>query len=206
MVFEHAKDAIRGIGYSAEHAVLTSSYLRAEILASTAVAQYHVPILVNDTQNGSQYSTEKRLNLQDIFVVAEIGLFLELGTADGSSNTQLYSFPDPNVFTTGASSLYNLYNGFLNVIVNNQNVVPAWDLFRHYFVPQQQTVTASKFIDQLDGSANGFYPVEPNVVLNGAANIQASLVLPAAIGTLDAHTRISVQFRGILAQNCTTVK
>jgi hypothetical protein len=206
MVFENANAAITKLGYSLEHAVLTQSYLRTEIAVSTNVAQYHVPVLVNDQQNGAPFVNEKRLNLQDIFVCTEFFVGFALPAAVGNAYFPIYSFPDPNIFITGSAFMYALYNGQFQLTINNQTIVPGWDLFRHYFVPQQQTVTASKFIDQLDASANGFYPVEPNWVINGAGNIQANLILGGAISTIDANLRIIVIQRGILAQNVTPVK
>jgi hypothetical protein len=78
-------------------------------------------------------------------------------------------------------------------------------------VPQTQggigiTAQTNLPIDQVDASENGFYPIEPNLLLNGAANIVANLVLPAAISTVKANSRIVCIFRTILAQNVTSVK
>ena len=104
-----------------------------------------------------------------------------------------------------------LYNGSMQITVNNQTILPNWDIFRHYFVPQTQAqvgITAQTVfpIDQNDGSSYGFVPVEPNLLLNGAANIVANLNLPGAISTVVANSRIVLLFRTILAQNVTSVK
>ena len=47
---------------------------------------------------------------------------------------------------------------------------------------------------------------EPNIVLNGASNINATLNLPAAPSTVDANTYVATIFYGLLAQNVTSVK
>ena len=61
-------------------------------------------------------------------------------------------------------------------------------------------------INQVYASEDTVYSVEPNIVINGAANYQSSLNLPAAPTTIDANTYVAVIFRGILLQNCSSVK
>jgi len=211
LVFENAKSFIQSQGFDASQAVLTQSYVRSEIALSTTVANYHVPVLINDTVNGAAFNTEKRIQLQDIHVVSEIGIFVALPSSSTATNFALFSNPNKQTFTTSYSTLLSLYNGNLNIQVNNQNVLPAWDIWRHYSVPQTQGgvgVTAQTIfpVDQMEGSTTGFFPVEPNLLLNGAANIQANLSLPGAVSTIDANSRIVVIFRTILAQNVTSVK
>lgn len=138
MTFESAKALIKSLNYSVDQAVLTQSYLRSEVALSTSVANYHLPVLVNDTQNGASRVNEKRLNLQDIFITTEIGIFIGVGTGTNTA-AKLYTYPNPQVFTTTtAGDLWSLYNGYLNLAVNNQQVLPAWDALRHYYVPQTQ--------------------------------------------------------------------
>lgn len=211
MTFESAKALIQNLGYTTEQAVLTQSYLRSEVALSTAVANYHLPILVNDTQNGASRVNEKRLNLQDIFITTEIGVFIGVG-AGTSTKAQLYSYPDGVKFTAATDDdLWSIYNGYLNLSVNNQNVLPAWDVLRHYYAPQTQAgvgVTAQTIfpVNQIDFSEQTYYPVEPNIVLNGAANLNFQLTANGAPATILADSFICVIQHGILCQNVTTVK
>lgn len=211
MVFENAKNLIRGLGYTVDQAVLTQSYLRSEVALSTSIANYHIPVLVNDTQNGAVRVNEKRLNLQDIFITTEISVVMGVGTSTNTA-AKLYTYPNPAVFTTTtAGDLWSLYNGFLNLSVNNQTVLPAWDVLKHYFVPQTQQgvgVTAQTVfpIDQVDYENNSFYAVEPGIVMNGAANINFQLTANGAPTTILANSFVAVIQRGILCQNVTTVK
>lgn len=216
MVFENAKTLVRSLGYSVEHAKLTQSYLRSEVALSTSVANYHIPVLVNDTQNGSTRVNEKRLNLQDIFVTTEIAVLIGVGSAT-STAAKLYSYPNQTAFTsTSDDDLWSIYNGYLNLTINNEQVLPAWDVFRHYFVPQTQqnsnfnaasaTSPAQFTIDQFAPESDAFYPVEPGIVMNGAANINFQLTANGAPATITSNSFICVIQRGILAQNCTTVK
>ena len=211
MVFENAKALVRSLGYGVDQAVLTQSYLRSEVALSTSIANYHIPVLVNDTQNGSVRVNEKRLNLQDIFVASEISVQIGVG-AGTSTKAPLYTYPNGVIFTSSTDDdLWSIYNGFLNLTINNQQVLPAWDVYRHYCVPQTQGgvgITAQTIfpVDQNDASTDAFYPVEPGIVMNGAANINFQLTANGAPASVLSNSFICVIQRGILLQNVTTVK
>ena len=213
MLFDNSKTLINQLGYDASHAVLTPSYLRSEVLLSTSAASYHVPVLVNDNVNGTPLTRERRLNLQDFFVCGSIQILLTSGSA-GSSKS--YTYPNLTAFATGAAQLWNLYSGYLNIQVNNQNVLPAWDVLQCYDAPQTQqntnfnvasvTSPAQFAIDQVSMDEYSQQVCEPNLVLNGASNINATLNLPAAPSALDSNTYVATIFYGLLAQNVTSVK
>jgi hypothetical protein len=216
LVFENAKTLINQLGYDASSAVLTPSYIRSESLLSTSSATYQVPILVNQSQNGNQPTVrESRLQLQDMFVVSSIQFLLVSGSSTTGS-AKNYTYPNLTAFSTGAAQLYNLYNGFFSIQVNNQNILPKWPLIQHLDVPQTQqntnfnaasaTSPAQYSIDQVNMDVFGQVVCEPNIVLNGASNINATLNLPAAPTTLDSNTYVATIFYGLLAQNVTSVK
>jgi hypothetical protein len=215
LVFENAKTLINQLGYDASHAVLTPSYLRSEVLLSTTAASYHIPVLVNDNQNGTPTVREQRLSLQDLFIVSGIQIVLTSGSSTTGS-AKSYTYPNLTAFSTGAAQLYTVYNGYLNIQVNNQNVLPKWSILQHLDIPQTQqntnfnaataTSPAQYTIDQNSMDTYAMSVCEPNLVLNGASNIQASIILPAAPSAVDANTYVSVLWYGILAQNCTSVK
>jgi hypothetical protein len=214
LVFENAKSFIQGQGYDTSHAVLTQSYIRSEVALSSTVTNYHIPVVINDQTNGAAFNTEKRLQLQDVAVACELGIFVCLPSSATDTTFKLLTYPTLNTggFSAGqATALYSLYNGSFNITVNNQQILPNWDVYRHYFVPRTQNgalaaTGAVAPIDENDGSSFGFVPVEPNLLLNGAANIQANITLPGAVGTVATNSRIVVIFRTILAQNVTSVK
>jgi len=216
LVFENAKSFIQSQGFDASQAVLTQSYIRSEVALSTSVTNYHLPVVINDQTNGAAFNTERRAQLQDIHVVSSIGVFVASPGSSTATAFPVLTYPTTGTgvhgFTSGqADALYSLYNGSLSIQVNNQNVLPNWDIYRHYFVPQTQngvgaTTGATLPIDQNDGSSFGFVPMEPNLLLNGAANINANITLPGAVSSIAASSRIVVIFRTILAQNVTSVK
>jgi hypothetical protein len=170
--------------------------------------------LVNSVGAGTNFSTNNLLNLQDGFVVSSIGVFVAIPAASTTTAFPLYTYPNATAFSTSgaATALYNLYNGSMSVTVNNRQIMPAWDLYRHLYVPQFQQGSSSSAtnggIDQNDATEYGYYPVEPNIVLVGSKNNVINLELPGAISTLQASTapRIVVIMRGILAQNSTSVR
>ena len=215
LVFENAKTLIQQLGYDASSAVLTPSFLRSEVLLTTSSAAYHVPVLVNDSQNGTPTIRESRLALQDLFIVSSIQILLTSGSATTGS-AKSYTYPNLTAFSTGAAQLYNVYNGYLNIQVNNQNVLPKWSILQHLDIPQTQqntnfnaataTSPAQYSIDQVNMNEFGLQVCEPNLVLNGASNINASIILPAAPSTVDSNTYVAILWYGILAQNCTSVK
>jgi len=215
LVFENAKTLIQQLGYDASHAVLTPSFLRSEVLLTTSAASYHVPVLVNDNTNGTPTVREQRLALQDLFIVSSIQFLLTSGSST-SGSAKNYTYPNLTAFSTGAAQLYTLYNGYFSIQVNNQNVLPKWSMLQHLDVPQQQqntnfnaataTSPAQYAIDQTSFDTYALQVCEPNIVLNGASNIQASIILPAAPSTLDSNTYVATMWYGILAQNCTSVK
>jgi len=212
LVFDNAKNLVNNAGFSAGSAVLSQSYIRSEVAMSTSTTSYQIPILVNSVGAGTNFATNNLLNLQDGFVISSIGVFVSIPAASSTTAFPLYTYPNALAFTTAgaAAALYNLYNGKLSVVVNNRQIVPSWDLYRHLYVPQTQQGAAATatVIDQNDATEFGYYPCEPNIVLVGSKNNVISLELPGAISTLQASVapRIVVIMRGILAQNVTPVR
>jgi len=211
LVFENAKAFAASQGYNVSQAVCTQSYVRSEVALSTTSTNYHIPVLANDSANGNAFNTEYRLALQDVMVVSAIGLYVCKPSSSTATNFALFTNPNATTFATGAAQLYTLWNSFLTVSVNNQQVIPNLDTFRFYNAPQTQNgvgITAQTVfpIDQMDGSESGLAAIEPNFLLNGASNIQASIVLPSAITTVDSNSRIVVLWKGIKLQNITSVR
>lgn len=213
LVYRNAYRAMQRAGVNPAQAILSQSYLRLERVASTSSTSYQFGVLVNDQPGGSTIRPlEQRLNLQDSFFVSSIQMFIYNTTNATDTDAVFQSYPSPTYFTaTAAQALYQLYNGTLNLTVNNRVITPNWDLNRHLCVPQtQQTVTpidAGTVVNQFEGSTYGEYACEPNWVLIGSKNNSLTINLPNAISTLKATstTVITLMLRGVLAQNSTQV-
>lgn len=184
---------------------LTQSYVRLEQALVAGQTLYTFPVLANQ---GATFNTEQRLNLQDSLVISSIGVFLSLPTSATDAAFKLFAYPNFFFFAANAAPAQALYNGRLNISVNNNTILPAWDLQRHWIttdVQQNAAVAAAVFQDKYNGSENGYFPCEPNLVLVGSKNYQVTIQLPAGIATVSALSRVVIVFRGILAQNSTVV-
>ena len=218
LAFEKAKEAINRAGFSLGQAALSQSYLRLEVGLSTTITNYQFPVLTNDvsSSNTTSFNTEQRLNLQDAFVCSSIGLFFCKPSSTTATNFQLVTYPNARIFSASntASSLYNWYNSSLSLTVNNRQIVPAYDLYRHYSVPQTQQQTApyyaanttDPFVDQQDGGESAFYPVEPAWVLVGSKQNTLQVQLNSAMAAVETNSRAVLILRGHLAQNVTPVR
>jgi hypothetical protein len=215
MAYDKAKEAINNAGFSAGQAVLSQGYLRTEVALSTTKTSYQFPILVNDNINGTSFNTSNLLNLQDAFYVSSFGLFFAKPSSATDTTFQMVTYPNASIFSTAntASSLFTWYNSSLQLVVNNRQIIPSYDLYRHYSVPQTQTATAVGYStstnntrDQQDGGMSGFYPVEPGWVLVGSKNNTLTVNLPQAMTAVETNSRAILVFRGHLAQNVTPVR
>jgi len=219
MVFENAARLAQMQGYTINEAKCTQGVIRSEVAMSSTSGNYQLPILVNQQQQagGASRVLSIPLQLQDLFYVSSVGVFWTAASAS-TTNGKLYSYPNP----TGAGSaakaadLNNLYNGYLQITADNVQFVQNWDLLRHLKVNQTQentnfnaasaTSPAQYTIDQINGSEDGFYPVEPGWILNGAGKIDARVVLPGGFTNLVTNGAIVVIFRGLVLQGTTNVK
>lgn len=220
MVFDNAKRAINSAfpipesnpqrPPASELCKLTQSYLRLEQLIALNKSEYNFPVLVNQTTQGI-FLTEQRLNQQDSFVISEVGIFLGLPATSSATDTAFVPDTYPNPFTYGAAqalAMQAIYSGLMKVTVNNDVLMTAWDLARHYYTPEtQQTAAlgAGSPLDQKRLAVDAFYPMEPNVVLIGSKNNQIQVTLPQPPTAIAANSRLIIILRGVLAQNSTVV-
>ena len=214
LAFDKAKEAVRAAGYSLGTAVLSQSYLRSEVILSTTQTLYQFPILINDNTAGAATNTSRLLNLQDAFYVSELALFVAAPSSATDTTYQLCTYPNSTQFTGGSAvALNTLYNGSMSLTINNRQIMPSWDLYRHYSVPMQQqtadadyTTSGINYLDQQSGSSSAFVPVEPGIVLVGSKQNVLNVSIPAALSAVQANSRAILVFRGHLAQNVTPVR
>jgi hypothetical protein len=214
MVFQNAINsmvkAFSGTpGFDIRQYKLTQSYLRLEQPLTVGKSNYLFPVMINQS-NGAIFNTEQRLNLQDSFVTSEVRFYLAQPTSATDTKYRKLPYPNPFVFVDEATALSvgAVYNGYMTISVNNNVLVTAWDLDRHYYSPQtQQTAAwgAASPLDEYDGNNYGLYPMEPNIVFVGSKNNNVQIQLPEGVDTAPAFSRIGLEFKGILAQNSTVV-
>ena len=232
MAFQNAANAVKRAGLNPGGAVLSQSYLRFEVALSNSSTSYKFDTLVNESVNGT-INTQQKLNLQDAFVINQIGYYLAVPT--GSSDTTFRLLTYPTINTTAASNgtgtcftlaqakaAYTFYQGFFQLNVNQRTVITAWDLYRHLYIPQTQAsmgfITTAAFAapaasdaaghtadDYFNAADFGMFPTEPNIVLAGNKKNDWTITLPTAVSSIPTNSRIVCIVRGILAQNVTPI-
>lgn len=213
LVFQNSKNAIKRAGLNPASAVLSQSYLRFEAPLSTSQTTYTFDTLVNENTNPN-YVTQNKLNLQDAFVVSGIGFFLAVPASSATTETAfpLYTYPNQVAFASATDvDAYTIYNGQMQLTVNQRTIITGWDLSRHYVANQTQQLVARAAstpfsnIDQNNFATDGFYPAEPNIVLVGSKKNILQVQLSTGLATVQANSRLICVMRGILAQNVTPV-
>lgn len=231
MAFQNAANAVKRAGLNPGNAVLSQSYLRLEVPLATSATSYKFDVLVNESTNGT-INTQQKLNLQDAFVANQIGFYLAVPTSTTSTAFRLLTYPAVNstTLTTGttlcfsqteAVQAYAIYNGYMQLTVNQRTVITAWDLQRHLFIPPVQlasNASASTAVlaavgtaaghmndDNYNAADMGLFPTEPNVVLAGNKKNDLTVTFPAGPSAIPTNSRLVCIIRGILAQNVTPI-
>lgn len=214
-IFDNARALLSANGYNVAQAKLTQSQLRSEAAMSASVTRFHMPILINDSQNGNAFNTEKRLQLQDVFIVSAIALAVAKPASATDGMFDLFTYGNSTVFSAAntAASVKGAYaNGNLSMIVDNDQVLPYLPTNLLYRAPITQqganvgyTTSGVNLTDSRDGSNDGIFQIEPNFILSGNAQIDVSLNLPAALTAVETNSRFVLLFYGLLAQNCSKV-
>jgi hypothetical protein len=216
LAFQNAANAVKRAGMNPANAVLSQSYLRLETGLVTGNTQYKFDVLVNENTQTTNFNTQLKLNLQDSFIVSQIGFFLAAPSSATDASYRLLTYPNKTAFGTPAA-LNTIYNGFMSLTINQRTIIPNWDLYKHLDVPQtQQNMVTATFAttagaglladDMNDAGEFGFFPCEPNIVLVGSKKNDLTITLPGTgLSAVTANSRLVCIFRGILAQNTTSV-
>jgi archaellum component FlaF (FlaF/FlaG flagellin family) len=219
LVYNNCVAALLNAGFTqaeVDASFLTQSYLRLEqfigsggafAAATSTNNQFNFPVLINATNNGqSVRATEQRLSLQDGFYVSGFMLYLAKPSSSTTGAFPLYTYPNLVAFPNGAANLEAVYNGSLNVQINQKNIITTYPLQRSKQLRQtQQTAAAASGFpqDQYDGTFD--QPIEPNMLILGSNNTSINVILPQSVGTIDAGTLMVLVFNGIKAQNISTL-
>jgi hypothetical protein len=217
LAFQNAANAVKRAGQNPANAVLSQSYLRLETALVQGNTQYKFDVLVNENTQTTNFNTQLKLNLQDSFIVSQIGFFLAAPSSTTDASFRLLTYPNKTAFGT-PSALNTIYNGFMSLTINQRTIIPNWDLYKHLDVPQTQqnqiqgtysgAVTSPGVLpDDMNNAGDfGFFPCEPNIVLVGSKKNDLTVTLPGTgLSAVTANSRLVCIFRGILAQNSTSV-
>ncbi len=192
---------------------LSQSEIRLEVELNATNNSYVFGLTANQ-QNSSNviFNTENRLTMQDSLICNEYGFFVGNPSSQSDVTWELKTYGDTQTFPLGTdanllnSTLYS--HGYFKMQCNNDVVMPYRGLFNHWYKGQtQQTAAlgAASPADQIRGAEDGFITDEPNILLIGSKGYIPQIILPAAIALTSTHVRAVLIFKGILAQNSTSV-
>lgn len=195
-----------------------SSLFLTKTLTGTQTA-YTFDVLENQNQNAE----EIRLNINDEFIITELGVYL-FGTINADGD------PARNIMVTNtlrqlsvaaAGDVAPLYQGKLKMSVNNVVYMEKWDLKKHEIVPFDQftydSTGATPAANKADGSKygeDGMYELAPMVTLSGAKKNEITIEMPVApspgtytwqdqgaITSTIVLNKVAIMLRGLNAQN-----
>lgn len=189
--------------------LLTESALRLEQFVTTTTTLYNFGVLTNDVTPGATAvnPTEVRLQTNDNFHIRSIAFYLAVTAASTDTAFRLLTYPNEIALVTVAATLnyMNIYNGTLNINVNQVDVLTKYRISQHYFVPQTQRLaaTVNTNYDQADLQCDSVVPMAPGLMLSGAYTNTITLSIPGAVSSALAsnNSRMVLIFDGIRAQN-----
>jgi hypothetical protein len=213
--------------YAGQGVITTPGYLRLETLLATvgtATSLSQITFNTLDT-SGTKQPTERRLKLSDTFTITGISFYLGGGasatvaapTAVEQAKEELHTFPNTQVACIGAMSdeLEALYNGYLSLRVDTTTFLDSVPMRQFYRVGdvQQGTITAtggntgnkSSWVSAMFGRNE----LLPTLELNGQANIEWGITLPASIPYTQPATTFTnavLILDGFLNQGAATVQ
>lgn len=191
---------------------LSQSEIRLEVELNTTSNSFVFGLTANQ-QNSTNiiFNTEQRLNMQDTLIASEYAILVGKPASQTSTAWQARTYGNTQDFTAAAaaaldSTFYS--NGNFSIACNNDVIMPYRGLWNHLYRGQtQQTAAlgAGSPGDQIRGAEDGYITMEPNILLIGSKQYQPQINLKSSLAACDANTRAVLIFRGILAQNSTSV-
>ena len=193
---------------------LSQSEIRLEVQLNATNNTFNFGLTANQQSSspgGIIFNTENRLTMQDSLVCNEVGIYVGNPTSAIDTTWQLKTYGNQLTFAAASANALNstfYSNGYFRITANNDVVMPYRGLFNHWYRPEtQQTAAfgAGSPEDQIRGSEDGMITCEPNILLIGSKGYIPQIVLPNNLASVDAFERAIVIFRGVLAQNSTSV-
>lgn len=152
------------------------------LVLEALVPQNGGSVLFNLSSNVTGRASERKLDPNDAFVVAKMGLFCkqELSTKPGSVFPE--SYPNQTAFSLEASyvvlaDLRSIWNSTLQLKVGDKIFGQAIDMYKSLVIPTTQQTSASTFSERREGE--GMFMVSPLITLEGQAKNELRLNIPA---------------------------
>lgn len=207
---------------------LTRSTLYLSKAINAASTSYSFDVL--ETQNATLQSNEIRLNLNDEFIITELGIYVEAALVDVTNTTtygsRLLTYAPWELKSTLAG-INAVWNGALQISVNNVVYLDKFDTAKCQRIPTTlygnfvAATAAITAVNSTQASHNyeedGMVNIEPMLTLSGSKKNNIILTLPSAITAPAAvtiktasgdvsiqPTRVVLVARGLNAQNGAT--
>jgi hypothetical protein len=191
---------------------LSQHEIRLEVNLVTTATNFVFGLTPNQQNTtGVTFITENRLNLQDTMIANEYGIYIGQTTGNNDTTWQLRTYPNTQDFAAAdAAALRSTFysHGAFRITCNNDIIMPYRGLWNHLYNPQTQQTNplgAGSPGDQVRGAEDGMVTMEPNILLVGSKGYLPEIVLKSALASAAANLRAVLIFRGVLAQNSTSV-
>ena len=190
---------------------LSQNEIRLEVNLNATSTNFKFGLTPNQqNSSGKQFITENRLEMQDSMVANEYGIYIAQAASDTDTAFDIQTYPNTQRFAAAdAAALRGMYsNGNFRITSNNDVIVPTTGLFNHLYIPQtQQTgaLAAGSPASMVRGAEDASITLEPNLLLIGSKGYIPEIVLKSALASAAANLRCVLIFRGVLAQNSTSV-
>lgn len=173
--------------------IITQSELRVQLLTVATQSDYNFELLSNVNSTLVAQPEQVTLDQPDRFFITSIGMFLGL---EGAANEMQLTTSQEGFAAAG--DYYTLYNGKINLQIDNYKFLenlPAWN---HYVERQE----AAGPLWSTNLGVNGFYDLLPMVSIDGNQKVSFNLRTEGGMAAVDANTYIVFRMRGWLAQGC----
>lgn len=185
--------------------VISPSYLRIQSKLSNSSGSYSIDI----KKNGNELTTELKLDRNDTFVATRLGIYLLKRDTTKDGLGQLQTYPNTTVFASATgftpAHLETIYNGNLNMKVNQTVVIEKMPLSKFRYVPTSQQTATIIYSEWNDDNAALTLPAL--WILNGTDSVELTVNFPtysgiqiAAVATNTENHLVVVPF-GFLIKN-----
>lgn len=173
---------------SGEEFIINEKTLRLEAPLSATRSSYNLDLFEN---RGSDRPLEEKLNRNDLFFLTHIamGVAQQDTTSGHYANFPVYFHGDQNVFVGNdgggnpesleAYCIESLYNSKITIKTSPVERLKDFLTVNFRYVPEQVANTTAKTSGQFGPSmeARGFYPLNPNIIIDGYDNNTVELEL-----------------------------
>lgn len=171
-----------------EEFIINEKTLRLEAPLSATRSSYNLDLFEN---RGSDRQLEEKLNRNDLFFLTHIamGVAQQDTTAGHYANFPVYFHGDQNVFVGNDGGgdpdslesycVESLYNSKVNIKTSPVERLKDFLTYNFRYVPEQVANTTAKTTGQFGPTMEqrGFYPLNPNIIIDGYDNNTIELQL-----------------------------